>query len=430
MGLKESFEKSKIKFLEDKTICKENRKLFKEFFEFEEHKIKRVNGLTKLDEGCYKTLLSYVSRLRNVNKWFSNKPWKDLTKQDIQKVYDDLEDGKIKTSKGVPFKDKRSYYNKIFKSKPFKLAGRKDEIAREVLEYFTDGRNKEVRFVNEEGFRKLVSVVSKPEHLLLFWLAWDIGENVSSILKLTKRDFTKQTNKDTKGPEYLVNLPKEALKRSRQTRSELTIYPETVRHIDIILERGRETFIEDKKGKEEKKVKQPNGKYKSVKGKKRFVPFDPEDKIFNFEKRQASKVFDSAVKRTGVKVIPVGDKPTWKDLRSGMACYLLKHGWHSDEINLRLGHRISSRELDVYVSYLAANKQTPKKRLFDSNLEEVQDKLEESEKREKLHANRVERQNEKIDTLEKEITMVKKLMGNVLREGNQTFDIIEKKRIT
>ncbi len=434
MGLIESYEKSKNKLLNDKDICKENKKLFKEFFEFEEHKIKRINELPKLDEGCYKTLLSYVTRLRNVNTWFKNKPWKDLTKEDIKKVYDDLEDGKIKTYQGLPFRDRRSYYNKIFKSKPFKLAGHKDDLAREVLEYFTDGKDKEVRFIDEEAFRKLVSVVSKPEHLLLFWLAWDIGENVTSLLKLRKKDFTKQNNRHTKSPEYLVNLPKDTLKRSRQSRSELTLYPETLRYLDMILERGKEVFIEDKKGKDRKKVMQPNGKYKVLIGKRKFVPYEANDLIFSFEKRQAAKIFDIATKKSGIKVIPTGDKPTWKDIRSSMACHLLKHGWHSDEINLRLGHRISSRELDVYVSYLAANKKMPKKKLFQSNLEEIHDELDESKRREKLQGQRMEAMQEDAErdrkerkSMREEIEELKQAIRLMTNETTPILKVVHKK---
>jgi hypothetical protein len=33
---------------------------------------------------------------------FENKEWKKLTEEDIQRVYDDLEDGKIKNRKGSP----------------------------------------------------------------------------------------------------------------------------------------------------------------------------------------------------------------------------------------------------------------------------------------------------------------------------------------
>ncbi len=188
MELKERYEKAKKHLLDDKSICKANRELFREFFEFEEWKLKRQNGLAKLDDPCYKTLYGYVYKLRKVNDWFRNKLWKDLTKEDIRKVYDDLEDGIIKNQKGQKYADTAGYYSKVFRSKPFQLAG-KSELAKEVLEYHKSTSDKEVRFVTEEEFRKLVSVVSNPVHLALLWLQWDIGENINTLLALTKNDI-------------------------------------------------------------------------------------------------------------------------------------------------------------------------------------------------------------------------------------------------
>jgi hypothetical protein len=425
MGSKECYEKRKERLLNDQSICKENRNLFAEFFLFQERKIKRINNLTTLDEGCYRTLHGYIEKFKNVNKWFKNKPWVTLTKDEIRKIYDDLEEGIIRNNRGTPFRDKRSYYNKIFKSKPFRLAG-KDEIAREVLEYYVDKKRKEVKYVDEKGFKKLTSVLSSPEHLLLFWLAWDIGENVSSLLKLTRRDFNRQINSHDKNPEYLVNLPQDKLKRSRQSRSEFTLYPETVKYIDMILDRGKEVFIEDPNGNKVRKIKGSDGKYKKIRGFKQFVPFQPDDMIFNFEKRQASKIFDNAVHKTGVKSIPKGEKPTWKDLRSGMACHLFNNGWHSDEINLRLGHKISSKELDVYVSYLAANKKKSKNTLLKNNLEDIQNQLEESQKREKLQGNRIERNQEEIEQLKeknKQFWNILKGMVTVIHEVSLDKDV-------
>lgn len=149
MLLSKCYADLKKKLLSDNSICSENRRLFNEFFEFEERKLKRQNGLSSLDDGCYKTLCYYVLRFRNVNTWFKNKPWIKLGKFDIQKVYDDLEDGKIVNRFGKRYEDRSSYYSKVFKSKPFALAGKVD-IAREVMEYHTDNVKKEVRFVTEE----------------------------------------------------------------------------------------------------------------------------------------------------------------------------------------------------------------------------------------------------------------------------------------
>lgn len=134
MGLKERYENSKQRMLFNEEVCEENRKLWRDFFEYEERKLKRKNGLSELDEGCYKTLSAYTYNLPTVNSWFKNKPWINLTEEDIRRVYDDLEDGKIKNANGEKFKDRSSFYNKIFKSKPFRMAG-KEEMAKTVIEY-------------------------------------------------------------------------------------------------------------------------------------------------------------------------------------------------------------------------------------------------------------------------------------------------------
>ena len=98
----------KEEFLHDEEICKENRMLFKKFFEYEEYKLKRKNGLAELDEPSFKTLNCYIIKFGNVNKWFKNKPLKELTKADIKRVYDNLEEGVIKNRFGLPYKDRKS----------------------------------------------------------------------------------------------------------------------------------------------------------------------------------------------------------------------------------------------------------------------------------------------------------------------------------
>jgi len=357
-------------------ICRENRKLFEKFFVFEEYKLKRINGLSSLDEPSYKTLGDYCIRLRTVNKWFQNKPWKDIAEQDIKNVYDNLEDGKILNYKGQPFKDKVTYYNKIFKSKPFALVG-KDQIARQIINTFRPHKNnEEVRFIEMEDFQKLVDVAIQLLQKFLLWLAWDIGENINSLLQLKKKDFYRQFNDDTKMAEYRVNLPSGILKRSRKPRSELTNYPETAKLAEMILE-----------------------------------SLSDDDDVFPFQYAQAKKIFNRAVRITGIKCKPRNQKPTWKDLRSGMACHLLKSGWHTDEINARLGHQPSSKELNKYVNFLALNRHQPKKKLYDNSLAKIQKELQEEKEREKLLCLRVDNQKIEIDELKKEVSQM------IAREG-------------
>jgi len=393
MSLEKSYKQGKEKLLNDRAICKENRALFAEFFVWEEEKLKRINDLPEIDDSSYKTLYGYLNRLRNVNKWFKNKPWKNLTLAEIKCVYKDLEDGKIKNSLGKRFEDRRSYYNKVFKSKPFKLAGKQEEVEK-ALEFFTDRKKKEVRFVNEENFKKMVSVLSKPQHFVLFWLAWDVGENINSVLQLKKRDFKRQTDRQIKEPEYLVYLPQAKLKRSRKSRREPTLYQETVRYLDMFLE-----GLQD------------------------------DDFVFPFGYRQAVKILDSAAKRSNAKCEPNNEKPTWKDLRSGMACHLFSQGWHSDDINLRLGHSISSRELDVYLNYMAQNRKRAKKVMYNNNLEDIKNDLEEARQREKLHSNRLERQKEDIEQQRIKILKLENAMKDKVKFDDIAQNLFENEKV-
>ncbi len=395
MSVEKRYKKAKAELLKNNSIIKYNRDLFKKFFEWEEEKLKRQNGLPKIDEPSYKTLYDYINKLRNVNSWFKNKAWNKLTEKEIKQVYNDLEDGKIKNRAGKRFEDRRSYYNKIFKSKPFKLAGL-NEMVENALEFFTDKRKKQVRFINEEGFKRMLTFLHKPQHFALFWLAWDIGENITALLELKVKHFKRELNRDTKQEEYLIYLPQENLKRSRQTRSEPTIYPETLRYLDALFKYGKEIEYRDEKGMIRRKA----------------VPFKEDDFIFSFKYRQALQILSSIVKRAGVKCEPNKEKPSWKDLRSGMACHLFAQGWHVEDINLRLGHSPQSRWLESYINYLAVNRKRAKKIHYNNSLEDVKDDLEESKQREKLIGQRMERQKEELEKIkidrEKEIEAIKK----------------------
>lgn len=326
MMTRQRYERAKAGMLANPEICKANRTLIAEFLAFEEYKLKRRNGLPDLDSGCCSTLYCYLQRLRNVNRWFENKPWADLTREDIKRVYDALEEGRILTVHGTPVSDRVSYYNKIMKSKPFRLAG-KDQLAREVIEFSTP-EHREVRFLTEGSFLSLVDHVGKPIYRLLLWLAWDIGENINALLQLTPRDFMPQENPHSGEREYVVNLAVPGLKRSRQTRSEVTLYAETARLIDLVLPKVR-----------------------------------PDAPVFPFGHRQAAKMLSHAVRDSGATTMPLNQPARWKDFRSGMACHLLKSGWTRDEVRARLGHTPNSTALNAYINFLALDRSEPKRRM-------------------------------------------------------------------
>ena len=326
MTWKSRYRRRRVMLRTDAKICQQNRRIFGRFLKWEERKLKRSNGLRRLDEPCFKTLYAYTVRLLNVNRWFDNKPWVELTRGDIRRVYNALEDGRLLNARGRPFEDLRGYYNKVMKSKPFALA-RKDSLARRVIEY-TTRQHKEVRFVSEEGFGRIVGTLTATEQQLLFWLAWDIGENIGTLLQLTTRDVMLQENRRTREREYLVFLPRTKLKRSRLSRGEPTLYPQTVELFDEVLRRRR-----------------------------------PGQRLFRFGYRTALRLMTLAARASGATTQPGQDPVRWKDLRSGMACHLLRMGWTSDEVNARLGHAPNSSALNCYINFLALSRDDPKHRM-------------------------------------------------------------------
>lgn len=364
----ELYIKSKDKLLNNDAICKSNRELFDKFFEEEEKKLKRIRNLREIDNSNGKTLYFYVHMFKSANKLFKNKNWKNLTKEDICKVYDDIEDGKLLNRFGRPFKTLgTSLYGKVFKSRPFELAGKK-EIAKEVMKYTSSNKNDEVRFVDEENFKKMVGNVNKSSHKLLFWLAFDIGENINTLLLLKKSDFLLQKNPYTKETEYRVNFRKEILKRSRKPRSEITNYNETVELLNQILNTKKDI-----------------------------------DFVFDLNYQAVKKIIRRLGEKTDIKCQPNGQNVTWKDLRSGMACDLLTKGWTTDEVNARLGHKPSSVEIDKYVNYLAIDRHRPKKKVHQFQMEKLNEELEEMKRNEKLQLQRNESLKSEFETFKQEI---------------------------
>lgn len=384
------YERTKPLLLNDKNICKENQRLFRKYLSNKEEKLVEMKELPKLTETQYKTLCQQISALRNINLWFKNEPLRSITKKDIKRVYDLLRGDEAVTAYGSKVRDKRSYYEKYFKSDLFELAGKKT-IAQKVIKYYNTGTDEEVRFFKEETFNKINSVIKNPTHLSLTHLAWDVGENIFTLLELQKKDCVKQKNEITKESEYLINLPKEKLKATRTPRSEITNFKETVEYLDIIL-----------------------------------APLNPEDKLFNFGHRQALKFLKRAVKLVDAKCTPKGQAVTWKDYRSSMSCYLLKSGWSTDECKARLGHKPSSSAIDKYATYLAIGRHKPKQKIHDNNLEQLRYELEEAKKREKLHSQRMETIGNNV----KELEVFKKGFQDILSASDdEGFEIIINPRV-
>ncbi len=367
--------------LADKSICHQNRQLWEAFFEKQERKLKRINNLPRLDDAAYKTLGFYLTAFNNVNNWFAGKPWEQLAKEDIQKVYDDLEDGVIKNRFGKRFVDRKSYYTKIFKSMPFKMAGKAD-FAAEVFEFYRPVDNSVVNYIEFDDFLKITSATKTVHQKLLLWLSWDIGENVGSLLQLKKSDFRYQLNPHTGQPEYLIELRKDILKRSRRARVEITNFTQTAELLDIVL-----------------------------------ADIDDGGFIFNFAHRQALKFLAQCVEAAGVKCTPTGRMPTYKDLRNSMCCYLLKIGWRIEEVNSRLGHSPANLAMVTrYANYLALDRHKPKLKVTENHIEAMKQKIDNYQQTERLQSLRLNEQEIKIARLEQSNQKTAELVAELIKK--------------
>lgn len=375
MILKQQYENRKSILLKNKSICKENRKWIKQVLEFFEKKGKRQNGIPVLDESCYKTLLGYTTKLNNVVKWYP-KPIKKIKENEFKIIYEGLEEGEkgFCKSNGKIYEERNDYYTKIFKGKPFELIG-KDKMVRKIIQYNIK-KDKEVRFIPnfKQALKDLVQNAISPSHKLLIRILGDYGENIFSILQLTKKDFERIIDKETGEIYYLLNLHKKILKRSRTPRREYNLFPETREMLDKYLENLKS-----------------------------------DDKLFQFGTRQAEKFFKRAVEKSGVK-LQNGLIPVLKDLRSSMACFLLNEDWTSDEIKSRLGHRISSNVLDVYVSYLALDKNKTKKKHYQGNLKQLQEELESYKEKSKRDLERIEDYKKEVDEIKEKMKEIETLI--------------------
>lgn len=98
--------------------------------------------------------------------------------------------------------------------------------------------------------------------------------------------------------------------------------------------------------------------------------------------------------------MPNGGRVRWKDLRSGMACHLLSKGWQPHEINLRLGHTPNSDTLNAYLNFLAVDRHLPKRKLYESNVEMLQGRLDQATQHQRLARGRMQEQREETNSLD------------------------------
>ena len=324
----------------------ENKDLCVKYLTQVSRNLKTRSRSTTLSERNYSTLSGIVSCCFTVDGWFNHKLWKRVTRKDIQRVFEQVEQGVILSKQGKPFKRPEDYYNRIMKWGPFKLIG-KDKLVREVIGK-TQREPDPVRFVTEEDFRKVVSCARSARHKAFYWMLFDIGENEAATRKLRTTDFQRQVNEVTGKPEYVVKLRNENIKASRTARSEITNYDDTVAWLDQWL-----------------------------------GTLAPGSVVFDFTHEKGRYELARCAKMAGVSCHGLNDcHVTPKDLRSSMICDLLSKGWSVDDVKARAGHKPGSSVINRYADFIARNRNKMKNKYAVQAMKQEQEEKEAPESRE------------------------------------------------
>ena len=146
----------------------------------------------------------------------------------------------------------------------------------------------------------------------------------------------------------------------------------------------------------------------------------PDDLVFTFGYSQARKFLRSAVRRSSAVTEPNRQPVRWKDLRSGMACHLLKSGWSRDEVNARLGHTPHSSAIDAYINYLALDRQESKHKLHNSRVETLQHQLVGAQQSAKLAGEQARRQESENLMLKTELADIRAMLKELRQKIEHT----------
>lgn len=347
----------------------ENVKLAIEYLEHREDYLKKVNGTGDTARKRYfKTLGKEITYLQNVLYWFNKWNLKDLTKDNIEEVFNKIEEDKLRSIKGNSLKDntKKDYYSKVLKNGFFNFI-KKDDLAKEVIiRKFTT--NEEVRFFEFETLIRLTKAQRYKDHELLLWLMFDTGVEINAILQLRKNDFSleKTENNDDY---YTLHVREEIGKKRR-----------SVRNIFIYHNRTNELLNEILKG------------------------IGDTENLFKFKWRNAYNIINETSKTLNLKLKTHNQYITPKDFRSSCATYFLKEGWTTDEIKARLGHKPSSSVIDRYVSYLSLDQQKLKKKKEEVDIKNYKEKYSQIAERNRQLEETIKSMNKDLENIKKFIS--------------------------
>lgn len=255
----------------------------------------------------YKTLNKVFTYLLNILKWFNPYELKDLTQENIYKVYTDLEQDKLTsiTGKILEENSKKDIYSKELKNGFFEFI-EKSHIARKVIKRIYR-EYKVVSYFTYDDIVRMSNATKRKDYELLLWLMFDTGIEINTILQLEKKHFLKKENY------WYLNVPLDISKASRQPRN-ILIYQNST--IDLL-----------------------NSTLPSL---------NDNDKLFKFGYRNANKLIKAVSEKTNTKTKPNKEIVKPHDFRRSMTMFFVNIEWNKIDILARLGQKPSSTEIDHY----------------------------------------------------------------------------------
>ena len=178
--------KKKLNKGEYKDISKDNVKILLEFLEDIEHG-RYISKNGKKGARSPKRLLKIFYILKTMIKWTRGKKLTDISETQIQKIFDELNNDKIRRQDGKPYKNKRDFkkdfsvfwnWNRI---KTYKTKGKKIEDITEYLTTPFESKPKFIFFTFEQLKEVILQHTNNEDLKAILMVLFDLGARPSEF---------------------------------------------------------------------------------------------------------------------------------------------------------------------------------------------------------------------------------------------------------
>lgn len=364
----QQFENALNRLEEDESLPKHNREIVLEYIK--QKKVELLEGYTDEELKVQrirsaKTLHKYVMILGNICKWFP-----DLRKIDEA----ELRDFKLKFYSGqlVTRTNKTKFYRpdyekKVIKSDFFKYFLGYRDLVEKVFTGKTKGETNTVSFIEIEDLRKIVDQITVMHGKVAMWVMFSTGLRIGTYLQLKKKDFELKYNNDTKVYYYLIHISKDITK----SKADRTI-PVVIDECNDLLRR----YLE---------------------------PMRDEHFLSEVSYNAVLKMLKVATENAGVVTKPKGEAMHPHILRKSATLHLLNAGYSVDQVKMMLGHKPSSKVIDVYLNYSGLDMKPIIDKVQSADVDKLRKELENTKMQMNAQQQLMDKMSSQMDLLRKQI---------------------------